>query len=143
MQMQMRRSQIAGALLAVGTGAATVLVPVAAPAQAAEVDCYAHMNSTTAYPNAHGGTRYESHTDWREFEIHVAGIQNLAGKRLVVRAHGALVGRMRVSQYGRAHLYRHTGVPSMQGGDRIRVRTKAGTLVTSGTLRNMHHRHMM
>jgi hypothetical protein len=140
--MQMQRSRIAGVLLAVSTGAATALVPVAAPAQAAGVDCYAHMNASAAYPNAHGGARYESHTDWREFEIHVAGIKKLAGKRLVVRAHGALVGRMRVSPYGRAHLYRHSDVPSMQSGDRIRVRTKSGTLVTSGTLRNMHH-HMM
>ena len=143
MQMQLQRSRIAGALLAVSTGAATALVPVAAPAQAAGVDCYAHMNASAAYPNAHGGARYESHTDGREFEIHVGGIQKLAGERLVVRVHGDPVGRMRVSQYGRAHLYRHSGVPSMQSGDRIRVRSKSGALVTFGTLRNMHHRHMM
>jgi len=114
-------------------------VPVAAPAQAAEVDCSARMNATSNYPNARGGARYESHSGSREFEIHIAGIQKLAGKRVVVRAHGALVGRMRVSQHGRAHLDRHAGVPSMRAGDRIRVRTKSGTLVTFGTLRNRHH----
>ena len=31
----------------------------------------------------------------------------------------------------------------MGAGDRIRVRTKAGSLVTYGTLRNMHHHRMM
>jgi hypothetical protein len=48
---------------------------------------------------------------------------------------------MHVSPYGRAHLSREYGVPSLHGGDRVRVRTRAGTLVTSGMLRNAHH-HM-
>jgi hypothetical protein len=38
--------------------------------------------------HARGEARYESHHPRPEFEIHVAGIQGLAGRRLVVRGHG-------------------------------------------------------
>ena len=40
-------------------------------------------------------------------------------------------------------LAQRAGLPAMGAGDRVRVRTKSDTLVSYGTLRNMHHHHMM
>lgn len=139
--MRVNRSRIAGAVLAVATVGASTLVPIAAPAPARAhgVDLVARMRPTDAYPNARGGAWYESHQDWREFDIHVRGIKKLAGKRVRVTVHGDFIGRMRVSKYGRAHLHREDGVPVMHGGDRVRVRTKSGSLVTYGKLRTHHH----
>ena len=98
------------------------------------------MTSTSYCPRAHGGAWYESHSGRREFEIHVWGLKRLAGKRVTVRVHGALVGRMLVSARGGAHLDRHGGVPAMAAGNRVRV-TWSGHLASSGRLRGMHH-HM-
>ena len=136
-----RRSHIAGVLLVLLMVALSPLTATA-PAQAASIDLHARMHATSAYPDAHGGAWYEGHHGWREFDIHVRGIRKLAGKTVKVAVHGAFVGRMRVSQYGTAHLHRQTGVPKCSGGTVVRVRTKAGTLVTSGTMRHRHH-HMM
>jgi hypothetical protein len=41
---------------------------------------------------------------------------------------------MTVGPLGRAHLDKHSGVPSMTAGNVVRVRTGAGRLVTYGTL---------
>jgi hypothetical protein len=127
------RRRITGGLLAAGFSGA-LLVPLAAPAQAAEVDLDAQMQSTAAFPNARGHAEYESDSSGREFEISIAGVRALAGATVVVRVHGDLVGRMTVSSLGQAHLDRHSGVPSMQAGDVVRVRTGGGRLVTYGTL---------
>jgi hypothetical protein len=123
-------------LLAVGglTTAGLTAGLATAPAQAAEVDLAARMHPTKAYPNARGHAEYESDHDGREFEITLAGIKALAGHRVIVRAHGDLVGKMTVNRYGRAHLERHSGVPKMTAGNVIRVRTGSGKLVSYGTL---------
>ena len=124
---------ITGGLLSAGfTGA--LLVPLAAPAQAAEVDLEARMHSTAAFPRAGGFAEYESERSGREFDIFISGVPGLHGKRLTVRVHGAFVGRMRVGPGGRAHLDRHSGVPRMRVGNVVRVRTPGGRLVSSGTL---------
>lgn len=124
---------IRGSLLAAGCAGA-LLVPLAAPAQAAEVDLDARMHSTAAFPNAGGFAEYESDRSGREFEVFLSGVRSLHGKRLAVRVHGALVGRMTVGAGGRAHLDRHSGVPTMSAGDVVRVRTPGGVLVSSGQL---------
>lgn len=127
---------LTGALLTGGfTGA--LLVPLAAPAQAAEVDVEARMHATAAFPNVRGHAEYESQGSDRDFEISIAGVRGLSGHRVTVRVHGASVGRMTVGSRGRAHLERHSGVPGMAAGNVVRVRTAAGRLVTYGTL----HRH--
>ena len=136
--MHTQRRRISSAVLTITASAATVLVAVPAPAQAAEADTHADMHSTTADPNARGEARYESRPGEREFDIYLRGIHKLAGKRLTVHAHGALVGAMQVSPRGRAHLYRDTGVPVMHRHDSIKVRTPSGMLVTTGTLRRHH-----
>ena len=69
------------------------------------------------------------------------GIRTLAGTRVAVTVHGDFVGRMRVSQRGYAHLFRHRGMPGCSRGDVVRVRTRSGNLVSYGSLR--HHHHMM
>jgi hypothetical protein len=125
--------RISGGLLAAGCAGA-LLVPLAVPAQAAEIDLEARMHSTTAFPDARGHAEFESESSANEFEISIAGVRALAGNRVIVRVHGDLVGRMTVGPLGRAHLDKHSGVPSMTAGDVVRVRTGAGRLVTYGTL---------
>lgn len=136
MHTQRRRSR--RTVLAIAASAATVLASMSAPAQAAGVDTHADMHSMADHPNALGDARYESRPGGREFDIYIRGIHKLAGKRLTVHAHGALVGHMQVSARGRAHLYRHTGVPVMHRHDAIKVRTPSGVLVMTGTLRTHH-----
>lgn len=124
---------LTGALLTAGFAGA-LLVPLAAPAQATEVDLEGRMHSATAFPNARGHAEYENDNDGREFDITIAGVRALAGDRVTVRVHGTFVGRMTVGSLGRAHLERHSGVPNMTAGNVVRVRTAAGRLVTYGTL---------
>ena len=131
--MSMDRRRITGTLLAAGFAGALV-IPLAAPAQAVEVDLEGQMHSTAAFPNASGHAEYESDSNGREFEISIAGVQALAGHRVTVRVHGDLVGRMTVGSLGRAHLDRHSGVPAMTAGDVVRERTGSSRLVTYGTL---------
>ena len=134
--------RLVGALLTVLIAAVTVIAPSGATQAAMMGDLNARMHPTSAYPDAHGGAWYEGHRGWREFSIHVRGIQGLAGNRVTVSVHGAFVGRMRVSSSGAAHLYRRHGMPRCGRGDMIRVRTAGGNLMTSGRLRHRHH-HMM
>ena len=131
------RSTTLAALLATATTGALV-IPVAAPAGAAEVDLQARMVATSAFPNARGHAEYESDHGDREFEISIAGVRALAGKRVTVRVHGDFVGRMRVRSDGRAHLEKHSGVPAVKRGDVVRVRTSSGRLVTRGTFHVDH-----
>ena len=126
------RSRVAGGLLALGT-AGTVLVPLAAPAQAARVDLEAFMRPAAAFPHAHGQADFEAEHGARHFEIELHGVARLHGKLVTVRVHGTFVGRMRVSAQGQAHLDRHSGVPRMSAGDVVRVRTGSGRLVSQGT----------
>ncbi len=134
--MVVRRRFVEG-LLAVGSASALV-VPVAAPVQAAEVDLAARMVHTASFPQVRGGAEYEAEHGQREFDIHIRGVRVLHGKLLTVRVHGAFVGRMRVGTGGRAHLERHRGVPAMAAGNVVRVRTASGKLVTYGTLHRDH-----
>ncbi len=126
------RSRVAAGLLAVGT-TGTLLVPMAVPAQAAQVDLAAHMRGSAAFPGAHGKAEYEAEHGARHFEIemHIARLHN---RVVTVRVHGALVGRMHVSSGGYAHLDLHSGVPTMAAGNGVRVRTHSGRLVSRGTL---------
>lgn len=126
-----RNGLVGGVLATVATGA--LVLPLAAPAGAVEVDLEAGMHATAAFPNARGHAEYESDSHGREFDISVAGIKALAGKQVTVRVHGDFVGRMTVRADGRAHLDKHSGVPKVSKGDAVRVRTGSGTLVTYGT----------
>lgn len=135
--MFVSRSRITGGLLAVGVASA-LLVPLASPAQAAEVELEARMVHTARFPSAHGRAEYDAENGHREFEIHLAGLPHrLHGRLVTVRVHGALVGRMRVQSTGRAHLDRTTGVV-IDAGNVVRVRAPSGRVVSYGTLRLDH-----
>lgn len=129
--MRMNRSRLAGGLIAVGTTGA-LMVPMTAPAQAVEIDLEAHMRPTGSFPHARGHAEYEAENGHREFEISIAGVRALHGRRVIVRVHGTFVGSMTVNQFGRAHLDRHTNV-RVHAGNVVRVRTGSGRLVTWGT----------
>lgn len=126
------RSRIAAGLVTVGTTGA-LLVPMAVPAQAAEVDLEAHMVGSAAFPGAHGKAEYEAEHGTRHFDIemHIARLHN---RVVTVRVHGTMVGRMRVNSHGYAQLEKHSGVPMMAAGNVVRVRTLKGRLVSHGTL---------
>lgn len=130
--MSVTRSRAIGGLLALGTASAG-LVPLASPAQATEIHLTAAMRPTAAYSNAHGHTSYEAEHGTRHFELELRGVARLHGKVVTVRVHGTLVGRVRVSAEGEAHLDRRSGVPGMSVGDVVRVRTGSGRLVSQGT----------
>ncbi len=94
----------------------------------------AQTHSTSPYPTARGHAEYESDNGGREFEVSLTGLRTLYGHRVTVRVHGNVVGTITVNRYGRAHLERHSGVPTTDAGNLVRVRTASGTLVTYGTM---------
>ncbi len=122
-------------LLALGT-AAVLLVPLAAPAQGAEIHLETRLHPTVSFAYARGHAGYEAEEGHRELEATVAGVRALHGRRVVVRVHGTRVGSMTVNRHGRAHLERHTSVRAA-AGDVVALRTRSGRLVASGTF----HRH--
>ncbi|HET8604399.1 MAG TPA: hypothetical protein VFM09_10750 [Marmoricola sp.] len=136
--MDRTRSRLAKLLAT--AGAVAVVGVTAAPAQASEVELHARMHPTAAYPSARGSASYEADHEGTEFELHLAGIGKLAGKRVTVRVHGSFVGRMRVTAAGTASLHRRGG-PTCGRGDAVRVRTGAGTLVSSGRFVSEHEDH--
>ncbi len=136
----MLKLRLAGALLAAAT-AAGMLSAGAAPAQAAPAHqammmgrhLEAGLHGSRAYPRAGGHAEYASGYRYRHLDVRVWNIRRLAGRTLVVYVHGTWAGRMTVSRYGYAHMYRDRGVPRCQAGQSVRVRTRSGTLVVSGT----------
>ena len=146
--MRKNRGRLVGGLLALTLGvvgtAGTLTPSAATPAQVAtHHELHARIVATSAFPHVYGGARFESHRGWREFEIGLNGIQRLAGDTVTVRVHGTVVGRMHVPSSGHAHLYRHRGLPRMSAGNPVRVNTRSGALVSTGTFRAMHHGSMM
>ncbi|QNN54617.1 hypothetical protein [Nocardioides mesophilus] len=134
------RSRIAGAALALATATTGLLALPGQAAQASgERELDTALHSTRAYPRAAGHAEYESGGGHRELSVHLRGVRALAGKTVRVSVHGDFVGRMRVSQYGRAHLERHSGVPRCFAGTRVKV-TRSGTVVAYGRFhRERHH----
>ena len=118
--------------------AATVMAAavVAAPAEARGTTITAALHGSASFPNATGSAKFKKDGTTREFEAQVEHVRSLAGKRLTVFVHGTKVGTMRVGNLGRAHLNRSTelgqSVPQVSAGNRVNVRTAAGTLVATG-----------
>jgi hypothetical protein len=109
---------------------------VAAPAQARGTTITAALHGSAGFPSATGSAKFKKDGANREFEAQVEHVRSLAGKRLTVFVHGTRVGRMTVGNLGRAHLNRSTelgqSVPQVSAGNRVNVRTAAGTLVATG-----------
>ena len=122
------------------TIAATVMATavVAAPAQArgGGTTITAALHGAAGFPNASGAAKLKRDGAKREFEAEVEHVRSLAGKRLTVFVHGTKVGTMRVGGLGRAELSRSTErgqrVPQASKGNRVNIRTAAGTLVVTG-----------
>lgn len=127
-------------LFALGVG---VLLGVPALAQGITVhaEWRAKLHGSVAYSAVGGAADYSrAGSSERGINVTVWHARRLAGRRLTVYLAGTLVGRMRVSSTGRAHLYRDTAngqnVPELSPRHhRITVRTRGGVLVASGRLR--------
>lgn len=122
----------AAGLLAAGIG------PVQASARQ-DTGLHAALHGSQTFPRATGNARFEVRHNGRELHVSLSHATRLAGARLVIFVHGTRTGTMVVSPAGTAHLDRHHGVPATRAGQPIRVRTRAGTLVVSGTFRVDHH----
>jgi hypothetical protein len=90
------------------------------------------------------GSRFDNggrgHHVKKEFSLRLWDLRRLDGKRLTVKIDGDFVGKMTVSHHGTASLYRHHDVPWAHSGDKVKVRTHSGKLVSWGTLYKVHHR---
>jgi hypothetical protein len=115
-----------------GFGVASAQV---APSHRVEVT--AALHGSQSFPHAAGTAKFESRASGRELNVSLSGVRRLAGRTLVVFVHGTRAGTMTVTNTGRAHLHRH-GAPACRAGQPARIRTRAGTLVASGTF-SAHH----
>lgn len=127
----------AGALLTAGPSPAQA-APSGATAITQTTCCMRHhleatLRGSSTYPAVRGHADYRSYYRHRELSVSIWHAWRLAGRRVTVFVHGTWVGTMRVWSDGRAHMYRGWGVPRTSVGDRIRIRTRSGTLVASGT----------
>ena len=120
-----------------GTAQATGTAQVTAMHQ---MELQAGLYGSRAFPRAGGTASYQSGGHGRELDIHVSHLTRLAGWQLIVYVHGARAGTMTVSRTGYAHLDLRRGVPACKAGQPVRVRTRGGTLVASGTF-GIHHDH--
>jgi hypothetical protein len=125
---------LAGAMTVgmLGFGVASAQV---APSHRVEVT--AALHGSQSFPHAAGTAKFESRASGRELNVSLSGVRSLAGRTLVVFVHGTRAGTMTVTNTGRAHLHRH-GAPACRAGQPARIRTRAGTLVASGTF-SAHH----
>lgn len=135
--------RLAGVLLAVATTGGLATASAAVPAQAATAATACCMRSTQLEAGLHGSKAYprvRGHADYmsswrRELDVSIWHARRLAGKTLVVYVHGTRAGTMHVWRGGSAHMSRHRGVPRCSAGTAIRIRTRSGKLVASGTFR--------
>lgn len=122
-------------LLAAGTLPAAQAAPAAVQAQPAMrmMHLHAGLRGGHAYPRAGGHADFQSGNHYRHLDVSMWNIRQLAGRTLIVYVHGTRAGTMTVTRDGRAHMYRASGTPQCQPGQPVRVRTRNGTLVASGT----------
>lgn len=103
------------------------------------MELQAGLHGSHAYPRVTGTAGYEPGDHGRELDVHLSRATRLAGSHLVIYLHGIRTGTMTVSRSGYAHMDRHAGVPLCRAGQVIRIRTRSGALVASGTFRIRHH----
>jgi hypothetical protein len=104
---------------------------------ASHFELSASLNGGKSFPHAHGSSRFERHTTNRDLDVSLSGVMRLSGQRVVVKVAGTRIGTMLVSSDGMAHRNWDTAdghtVPSVSAGDEVRVTTRKGALVASGT----------
>ena len=80
---------------------------------------------------------HQGTTRQAEFQAEIERLASLAGKSLLVQVNGANVGSMKVSKTGIAQLNRNSElgqhVPTITHGSTVTVKTKAGTVIATGT----------
>lgn len=134
----------AGALLAAGSWPAQA-APSSAAAGARTACCMrlsleAGLHGSSAYPSVRGHADFES-SRHRHLDVSLWDARRLAGRTVVVYVHGTRVGTMRIGRGGSGHFSRSRGIPRCSPGTVIRIRTRSGSRVASGTFRR-HHRMM-
>lgn len=148
------RTRLAAGLAAAAATAA-MLGAAAVPAQAAARGpgapaaagcCMARhleagLHGSSAYPAVRGHADFES--SWRRhLDVSVWNARRLAGRTVVVFVGRTRVGAMHIWRGGSGHFSRGRGIPRCGPGTVIRIRTRSGALVASGTFRRHHHRMM-
>jgi hypothetical protein len=106
-------------------------------AQARGMNLQAGLRGSGAYPPVRGHSGYQSGWQGRHMQVALWNARRLAGRTLVVFVHGTRVGALRIGRGGWGGLSLGHGVPACSPGTVIRVRTRSGVLVASGTFRRM------
>lgn len=92
----------------------------------------AGLHGSSAYPSVRGHADYMS--SWRrELDVSIWNARSLAGRTVVLYVDGTRAGTLHVWSGGSAHLNHHRGVLRCSPGTAIRIRTRSGKLVASGT----------
>ena len=89
------------------------------------------------YPKATGTSQYQTQVGQRDFQAEVDHIPSLAGKHVIVKANGSIVGRPIVTSIGHAQVSRNTElgqvVPKIVHGSKVVITTVGGLRIVSGT----------
>ena len=121
-------------LTGLGLAAAAVTAVSAGPALASGPELGAKLAPGKAFPTAKGYADYQR-GQYRELDVKVAHVANLAGQRLGIFLNGHRVGSMVVRSSGSAEFDVTTGygqkVPRVHIGDRLGVRSH-GMRVAAG-----------
>jgi hypothetical protein len=132
--MRFSRGPLASALVAVVAGG-TALVPFAASAQAAPItDLQGSLLSVSAPATTGMATYHASRvTSARELKVDLKNLPIQDSSRVAIFVGGAYVASARPSGAGAVHIDLTEGVPAMQIGTKVQVRTATGVGSNSGT----------
>ncbi len=123
--------------LAVTGLVAGALFALAVPAALATSNQQIRLAAGGRYPAATGTAQYQAQPGQREFQVEVAHLRSLAGRRVSVLVNGTTIGTARVTAAGRAELGRNSEigqrVPAVRSGTRVSVRTAGGALLVQGS----------
>ena len=141
----MRQRLVGYTLAAAAVGMLLAVSAASAQRVSPSIEVVAVFETTLKGSSTYSGVRgdavvAESGSGERSINVAVGHAGKLSGRHLVVYAAGHLIGRMRVSSRGRAHLHRDTAdgqyVPVFRVGGHlwVKIRTRRGVLVASGRL---------
>ena len=115
---------------------ASAPAPASSARSAQDVNLQISLKGRHAFAHAVGGSQYQSQSGQSEFQAEVEHVRALAGKQLLFKVNGAMVGRMTVSKRGQADLTVNSElgqkVPSISSGTLVTITTGSGTMVVSG-----------
>jgi hypothetical protein len=127
-------SAIAAALFILPVSAGLANAQSSAPAA---VNWQITLTHGPSYPKATGTSQYQTQVGQRDFQAEVDHIPSLAGKHVIVKANGSVVGRPIVTSIGHAQVSRNTElgqvVPKIVHGSKVVITTVGGLRIVSGT----------